>query len=233
MSHTVVVKFAPVFTCDRFNNPAWTRPGRRMYYPGALKFLPGRSTVPLLADHDEGHEIGTVDKLFQMDWTDGPWICASATVPDAAASWIKRGARASFGSRPFDCREVSIRGTTAEVIADAFVDEVSVLIAMKPGEPLARVLWIDKREESPPAVPTSDRAAGGEVFYGDGRTITRHGVGRVLAVGGRPVPRTSAGQAIRREGHDYVIEQRDGTQSIYHGADAYAEALRDGAGGLR
>jgi hypothetical protein len=33
---------------------------------------------------------------------------------------------------------------------------------------------------------------------------------------------------MRRESHDYVIDQPDGSQSIYSGADGYREALRDG-----
>jgi hypothetical protein len=35
------------------------------------------------------------------------------------------------------------------------------------------------------------------------------------------------GQAIRRESRDYVIDQPDGSQVIYSGAQGYAEALRD------
>ena len=49
-----------------------------------------------------------------------------------------------------------------------------------------------------------------------------------LAVGGKPLLRTRSGQAIRREGRDYVIDQPDGSQIIYSGAEGYREALRDG-----
>jgi hypothetical protein len=229
MTHTALVKFAPIFTLERFDDPAWTRPGRKMYYPGALQFLPGRTSVPLLADHDEDHEVGTVDKLFQMDWTDGPWICASATVPDDAASWLKRGAGASFGSKVYDRREVSIRGTTAAVIAHAFVEEVSVLIAKKPGEPRAAVLSVQRQE--PPAA-RADRPVAGEVIYGDGTPVRRYYSNAILAVGGKPV-RSRAGHAFRRVGGDYIVDQPDGSSVIYHGVDAYREALRDGAAGVR
>ena len=228
MSHTVVVKFAPVFTVDRFNDPAWTRPGRRMYYPGALQFLPGRATVPLLADHDEAHEVGTVDKLFQMDWTDGPWICASATVPDDAASWIKRGAGASFGSRVLDRRQVNIRDTTADVVAHALVDEVSVLIAKKPGEPRAAVLSVQREE--PPAARTV-RPSEGEVIYGDGTLIRRYYSNAILAVGGVPVSGSS--RTPRRVDRDYIVDQPDGSSVISSGPDAYREAGRDGMVGVR
>jgi hypothetical protein len=148
MSHDVTIKFAPIFTAERFSDPAWTRPGRTMCYPGALKFLPGTTTVPLLVDHDDGREIGTVNRLFQMDWVDGPWICASATIDGDPPCWLERGNGASFGSRVLDRREVSVRDTTAEVIAYALMDEVSVLITKKPGEPRAAVLSVERIEDA-------------------------------------------------------------------------------------
>jgi hypothetical protein len=79
---------------------------------------------------------------------------------------------------------------------------------------------------------TSDRAAVGEVIPGDGRTITRYFGNAVLAVGGKPLLRTSSGQAIRRVGRDYIIDQPDGSQTIYS-AEGYMEALREGTLGVR
>ena len=45
MSHEAIIKFAPIFTLERFNDPKW-RPDRRMYEPGALKFC--RARTPFL-----------------------------------------------------------------------------------------------------------------------------------------------------------------------------------------
>lgn len=230
MSHEVIIKFAPVFTLERFNDPTW-RPDRRMYEPGALKFLPTRDTVPLIVDHDDDREIGTVQKLHRWDWIDGPWIFASATVT-APPPWLKRGTRVSFGSKIVSRRDVSIREYNADVVALAFVEEVSVLSpSVQPREPCAEVLSIRPIEKKPTSSPaavttTSNRAAAGEVL--GGQRIFRRNIGQVLAVGGKPLQRTSSsGQAIPREHRDYIIDQPDGSQVIYS-AEGYAEALRDG-----
>jgi hypothetical protein len=55
-----------------------------------------------------------------------PWIYATGTVTDPP-SWLKRGTRASFEFTAFDRRDVVMREHRAEVIAGAFVNEVSVL----------------------------------------------------------------------------------------------------------
>jgi hypothetical protein len=163
VSHTCVVKFAPIFTAERFNDAAWNRPGRTMYERHAFQFLPGKTTAPLLIDHDR--EIGTVESMFLMDWVDGPWMCAKATVDAGAPTWLQRGARASFEYRSLDTREYNIRGTKADVVAKAMVSEVSVLSpSTKPAEPLAAVL--SYRPADPPAAGRSSsgrRPAAGNV----------------------------------------------------------------------
>ena len=83
MSHTALTRFAPVFTLERFNGPLWARPGRVMYERGGLQFLPGEDSAPLLVDHREGNVIGTVHALGTIEWSDGPWIYARASVDDA------------------------------------------------------------------------------------------------------------------------------------------------------
>ena len=183
MSHTALIKFAPIFTLERFNDPAWSRPGRTMYYNGALRFLPAETSIPLIVDHDDSREIGAVHELFKMDWTDGPWICARATV-NTPPSWLKRGSAASFCCKAPDLREINIRGTKAEVIAWAIAREVSVLSPSKrPAEPRAEVVSYRPAEvrSSPAAVPTtSDRAVAGEVIDDDYRPAIFDDLGRKL-----------------------------------------------------
>ena len=124
------------------------------------------------------------------------------------------------------------------------LQEISLVgVGMKPGYKGAEIIrsmgFPERAKPSPPKPPptvqesTSDRAAAGEVFYGDGKTITRYGIGRVLAVGGKPVLRTSSGRAVRCMGDDYVIDRPDGSQVIYSGDEGYSEALRDGVLGVR
>lgn len=72
VTHKALVKIAPIFAKERFDNPAWRRPGRSMYYPGSLKFLPGVEEVPLIVDHDDSRKIGTVHQLLAVDWIDAP-----------------------------------------------------------------------------------------------------------------------------------------------------------------
>ena len=174
-----------------------------------------------------------MQKLHKWDWIDGPWIFASTTVT-APPPWLKRGTRVSFGSKILDRREISIREYDADVVALAFVEEVSVLSpSVKPREPCAEVLSIRPIEKKPASSPaavttTSNRAVAGEVIRADGRTITRYFDNAVVAVGGEPLLRTRSGQVVRREGRDYVIDQADGSQTIYSGREGYLEALRDG-----
>jgi hypothetical protein len=98
--------------------------------------------------------------------------------------------------------------------------------AKRPAEPLAEVLSYRPAEAPSSPAAGADRTVAGEVFYGDGRTIRRRFDNAVLAVGGKPLLRASSGQAIRRVDRDYVIEQPDGSQVIYHGAAGYEQAIR-------
>lgn len=228
MSHTALIKFAPVYTAERYKNPEWERPGRDFYWPGSLKLIPDVET-PLLVNHDESRQVGVVRSLSEFDDTDGRWISAHVTVTDPPC-WLDKRTAASFGRITVHAPPM---GEDAHRVTRALVKEVSILSPdRRPREPLARVLWIGK-PESPAAVPaTSDRSVAGEVIYGDGTLVRRYYENAVLAVGGRPV-QTSSGLAIRRMCSDYVIDQPDGSQVIYSGADGYREALRDGALGVR
>ena len=110
-----------------------------MYWPGAPRFLPTETEIPLLVDHNMERQVGVVHELFKLYWIDGgPWICARATVTDPPI-WLKRHeTKASFGRRDTHSTPVgeSLRVTSA------FVKEVSLLIATEPNEPLAYVLSV-------------------------------------------------------------------------------------------
>jgi hypothetical protein len=164
MTHTAIIKFAPIFTVERFNDPAWNRPGRQLYESGAFRFLPSEDTVPLVVNHDDSREIGTVHEVFKLDWIDGPWICARATVNDPP-SWLKRGTRSSFSFITLHLTEFNIRGTQAEVVAKGIVREVSVLSpTTNPAEPCAEV-WSYRPAEVPPVARVAAPAAAGEVIH--------------------------------------------------------------------
>jgi hypothetical protein len=166
-----------------------------------------------------------VRELSQIDWTDGLWICAHVTVTDPPC-WLDKRTAASFARITVHAPPM---GEDAYRVTRALVKEVSIVSPdRRPREPLAHVLWIGESTSSSPAAERSDRRpAAGEVILGGERIVCRHNTGKVLAVGGRPL-RTSSGYPIRREGHDYIVDQPDGSQVIYSGADAYREALYDG-----
>ena len=172
MSFTSLIRFAPLTTLERLNDPTWVRPGRTMYDHDSLTFFPNRTSVPLLVNHDETRVIGVVRELTRFEDTDGPWLAALATVTDRPA-WLKRGTRASFGYR--GGRTSSFDG---DVLRQGWVTEVSVLTAdHEPLEPGARVLTL--RENANPIRPVAP--AGATVIAGNGQLLRRP-VGQVLGV---------------------------------------------------
>ena len=123
VSFTSLIRFAPIVTLDRLNDPNWARPGRTAYDHGSLTFFPGKASVPLLVNHDAERPIGVVRELTRVEATDGPWIAALAIVIDRPA-WLRPGTRASFGYR--GGRTSSFDG---DVLRQGWVTEVSVLSA--------------------------------------------------------------------------------------------------------
>lgn len=177
MTYTALIRVAPIQTLERRNDPRWTRRGRTLYQPDALRFLPSRPTVPLLVDHDDEREIGFVREIIRMEDTTGPWLFARAVVTDPPA-WLRRGTPASLGSK------ILRRGTFHDdLVCSAIVDEVSLLSpGVEAAEPLAEVAVLQRVDQASPAVrPSSPGRAAGEVIYG-GQRIRRPNVGQVLGV---------------------------------------------------
>jgi hypothetical protein len=179
MTCEVCIRFAPVFTTERM--AAGVRPGRALYQRGALQFLPGRSTVPLLVDHDKDREVGVVHELVEWADTDGPWIVARATVTDPPG-WLERGTKASFGLATVRRQEID----GWERVHRALVTEVSVLPpTVRPAEPLAEVVLVERTSSSAAGRTSDRRPAAGEIVLDHGPAgarVVRHGAGRVLAV---------------------------------------------------
>ena len=176
--HTARIRVAPIQTLERRNDPHGTRPGRRLYQPGALFFLPTRTTVSLFIDHDDDREIGYVREIVRMEESTGPWLVGRAVVTDPTA-WLRRGTAASLGSKILhrsSCYD--------DLVHSAIVAEISVLSpGVKPAEPLAQVTLLERvgPASSPAARPSSPDRAAGEVIYG-GQLIRRPGIVRVLGV---------------------------------------------------
>ena len=178
MSHSALIKFAPVLTAERWSNPRWTRPDRTFYWNGALKLIPCQKT-PVVIDHDMERIVGVVHELFTMEWTDGPWICARATLDDPPG-WLKTyETTASFArwdvhSTPHD--------DGWDRVTRAFVKEVSLLSpAVEPAEPLACVTLFKPIEERAARIARAP-ASDGTVIHGNGQLLRRPNIGQVLGV---------------------------------------------------
>ncbi|MGH3079405.1 MAG: hypothetical protein ACRDPZ_14650 [Gaiellaceae bacterium] len=98
MNYTAFIRFAPLTTLERVNDPAWKRRGRTMYDHGALTLAPGRTSAPLLVDH--GRRIGTVHTLTRYEDTDDPWLACIAEIADLPGWLRKYDTKASFAYKP-------------------------------------------------------------------------------------------------------------------------------------
>jgi hypothetical protein len=146
MSHTCLIRFAPIACLERYNDPKW-QGSRTMYDPGSLKMPPGKTSVPLWVDHDEEQVVGTVTGFSRFEDVDGPWFLAHATI-DRHPAWLRsRETRASFGYKSLQTNP-NVYG--CEVVRGAIVTEVSILSpARMPAEPLARVCGLWEEEAKP------------------------------------------------------------------------------------
>ena len=176
---SAILRFAPVFTPKLVGDERLIRD--YMVERGALKPLTLARPIPVLVNHDESRQIGTVRTLAVYDellfgTLVAPYYVAHVDITEPTA--MKRGDGVSWGYNVL--HELEIAGT--RLIRSAIIREVSVLTpGVKPAEPFARVCWVGEHEAPSPAA-VADRAVAGEVFYGDGRTITRRGIGRVTGI---------------------------------------------------
>ena len=111
------------------------------------------------------------------DYKGGDWYWASVEIADPPG-WLKRDGGVSWSYNALRTQDVN--GVTR--LLRGIIHEISLSPTVKPAEPRARVEWIGELKRSPAAGPSSDRAAAGEVIYGDGRTIRRHFDNAVLGV---------------------------------------------------
>lgn len=154
MSHSAIVKIAPVFDPGRDLDPDLVGRGRTLYSSGSLTLV--GNAPPVLIDHDRGRPIGVVRELFEHEDTDRRWICAHCSIDThKAPDWLRggrTGTRASFAIATID--RTTFRGV--ERVVRGLVSEVSVLPpGVKPAEPLASVAWFGpapvQRQPSTPA----------------------------------------------------------------------------------
>ena len=179
MSREVIVKFAPIASTERLGNPIWERAGRTLFWPGALKFLPTQSEIPLVVDHSMERQVGVVTHLFQLDWTDGgPWICARAQV-DNPPGWLKpHETKASFGRWDIHSTPVG----ESHRVHSAWIREVSLLVATEPAEPLACVLSVRPTKERIVRASRPAPTPVGEVIHTPHDAVIRRPSGQVLGV---------------------------------------------------
>src|SRR5690349_2876843 len=88
-TYTSLIRFVPLTTLERVNDPAWKAEGRTLYDSSSLTFAPGQTTCPLIIDHDDAKQIGVVRSIDRFEDTDGPWLTAVATIYDRPA-WLRK-----------------------------------------------------------------------------------------------------------------------------------------------
>ena len=150
---TALIRFAPLVTLKRINDPTWWQPDRTKYRSGSLELPTGTTEVPLLVDHEDERQVGVVHELLEMNCDDGPWYCARATITDPPPWLRQHTTKASFSRRNLE----STWAGPCESVEHAHVTEVSILSpTVKPAEPLAEVLTVHRTERPKPAPPQTD-----------------------------------------------------------------------------
>ena len=168
-----VVKFAPLLSVERVNDPAWQDAERTMVTQSTFRLPHKKECVPLLADHNPDVELGTVKDWFRLKWIDGEWLAATATLNAPPPPFLQRGARASYGYKALHSRAPVIGGPEGQVLSSAILTETTVCALQVPLEPLAEVLTVSERKPEPLADRHQPEPEG-EVIYGNGQLIRRY-----------------------------------------------------------
>ena len=66
------------------------------------------------------------------------------TLDPSPPAWLKHDTAVSWGYKDFGAREAAW-GSKTKHITRAFIEEISVLRLLDPGESLAKVLWVGER----------------------------------------------------------------------------------------
>ena len=150
------IQFAPIASLERLNDPAWNRADRTLYDSGSLSFMPGRTEIPLLIDHDVERRVGVVNTLYRIEEPDGQWLSAACRVT-APPGWLTRGTQASFAFLPIQESSFTQPGD-ADHIRKGWITEVGILSpGTKPAEPHAKVTLLQPAKQPKPATTTPAR----------------------------------------------------------------------------
>jgi hypothetical protein len=189
---TALLRFAPVFTPLLAYDDALRR--EYMIERGAIVPSSYSKPTPVIVNHDEGRQIGTVRSFAVYDDVISGKRCAPfyfAHVDLTGPTAMQRGDGVSWGFRIL--REMELAGT--KLIRSALINEVSVLTpGMKPAEPLAKVVWVGELEEAEPKLAIADRAAAVAVADDYWPPIWRE----VEQIVGYPVTDGNCGRALQQ-----------------------------------
>ena len=157
---TALLRFAPVFTPRVVDDSKLVR--ECMVERGAIVPLSYSEPTPVVVNHDEDRQIGTVREFAIYDDVISGKLCAPyyfAHVNITGPTAMRRGDGVSWGYHPL--RTMELAGT--RLIRSALIREVSVLTpAVKPAEVFARVVWVGELEEAKASAVAADRAAADE-----------------------------------------------------------------------
>ncbi len=145
-THVALIKICRAYDSRLIGGPV--RGDATMF--SELRFLPSKSSVPVVINHDVDREVGRVHEIFVMEWPEGSemrrWNVARCSLIDPLPGWLRRGTGASFSHRRLHTH--SLNGW--DHVTSAFVDEVTLVGPdFEPVEPLAEVLLL--RRDAPGA----------------------------------------------------------------------------------
>jgi hypothetical protein len=183
VSQLALVKLARLYDSQPVQDADWIPAERTLFQRNALELVRPTATK-LLINHDRAREIGSVLALVELPDVDGNWLAARCKV-DAPPTWLEQGkTKASFSYAVARSQRI---GDWVRVLRGV-LNEVSLLApGVAPAESRAKVVLLREAPDAnsrslPAAVPTSDRAAVGEIHHPPGAVLKRPGLGRIVGV---------------------------------------------------
>lgn len=139
MSHSAVIKFAPIVSKEVLLDTDKLRAGRSLYQAGSLTLA---KDAPVVVDHNMEKTIGRVEEIFRHEDVDGPWYAARCSL-DRPPGWLRRGTPASFAFVNLARQDLG----AGERILRGYVTEVTVCsTSHRPVDPAAKVCLVRELE---------------------------------------------------------------------------------------
>jgi hypothetical protein len=153
VSYSAVIRLGPLVSEEALRDPASEERGRDIYQRGAMSLV---RDAPVLVNHLDGLEVGSVEELWE--WNEGPggWLVARCTIT-AELLWLRVGTKASVGWAPL--RHQAMRDGGWNRVLRGLVTEVSILTPdIAPADRMAQVVLLNPLERVATVATSSVRS---------------------------------------------------------------------------